>query len=269
MKVMIKDGTNYKKVELADLLRGVGQEGEVQVGVKLPLHSGIVKIDVQRNGYKVLVHEKNINRVMNVQNLRHSALGAIKTRYIGITSDINGGISDAFSRVASRYLTANGLVFKTRKGVYLSLQLRKRNGEYIVDIDNARMSREIGDRGTQLLYPNLYEDTKMCWGTTRTPVLKDLTEVGKVASTYFTADSNNDLSTVSVIGERIIAMYGDLMQHIEYIAEGDRAAVTNYITAVREVTRRGRSNVNIYYYILLANLFGLDIDWMQDKLFGN
>lgn len=269
MDVMIKESGMYKKVSLDDIIQGLNGGVTVVEDVKtIPYYPGILEVEMTGSDYRVYVHEKNINRRMELSNKS----GILDKMANDLNMSQNGNVRGQLGRLANEWGNTNDLQYVTRKGFILHFNIEKKASGYQLRKDTAKMARdrtEIQQGTSKLLYPNIYNDTKMCWGNTPAPMLTGLKETGKVATTFFTSKSNMDLSGKTIQGVKWTLMLNELARNISRVDQEYRGEMEQIINRLCDTPWGANVSVRVYLIIFFANLFKFDMDWMHARLYGN
>lgn len=275
MQVLIKEGTKYAKISVDDLLQGLEEESiKKEVECKINVHPGIVKIEETYRGYKVRVWERNINRILTIGKIDKIQNGVI-TEKLMVPFQDKAFVNDLFKRV----LEGTGFRYKTVNGAVIEMELISTSGGYRVDVSNvliARTEYELGNTGAvrKFIYPNIYDNSsKICFGTTNLPIIKDFNEVGKITSEFFISKINSDLSNMNVNKVRWESMISELRDTELEVLEGFETQVEKLLQIA--TTARGATpgtnilKINFYFIMLIANICNKDMDWIHDRLYKN
>lgn len=270
---MIKEDGKYYEVSIRDLLSGF----DIEKIKKLPpvkLYSGIISINQQGNVYSIMVKEDKIKQSLNIANKTKilGMYGIVGTYLCGI------GVSKKADRLFIDYLSENNLIYEKRDGFILSFQMTKMSNGYNVKKESIKFSTSVENlkqNKSNALLPNVYPQAKACWGSTKLPILKDFSEVGKVFYTFLGANVNGDLSAKVLNKRRFYEMVDELYKDSDNLDEKYKLRTREILKEILVKMERETNfetdtscSVSVYLLILLANIYKRDMDWVHKMLLG-
>lgn len=268
MEVMIKKDGEFFKMSVESVLNGLEEQEEIEE-VTVKYHPGIVSVVDRKDGFIVVVKEENINRVLQVRQRENIKLWAVS----GVVNGMNNNLVSQLKELVNEVVIDGDLMYKTRKGVYVKFFMEKTSSGYIVDSKNINIGRSLEEMNlaeSKFLFPNVYHTSMMCFGGVL-PQLKGLQDVGKVATAFMSANANNDLAGRYVTKRALISMLEGLEGLVDNAQDKYRARLPELLGRLKsEIQNRpdGRAVINFYLLLVFANVFNLDMDWMQEKIYG-
>lgn len=272
MSVIIKENGDYYRVPIDRLLSGVETEEDIgsRNRVRIPINTNILSIQEDGNVTIVEGSTGSINRKVEVSGLNR-VIGNI-VRVLGVY-----GIGERSVQEWLNYIQNSRTVnYRTKKGFIFRVRLaRVSNGYRVVGGDLKFSWKDYGQSNAwirEVIYPNIYDNNKVCIGSGSFETISGLDEVGKLYQNFFAAKVNGDLDNIRIKK----AGFDRLMSHLNDlpVRQGVEMAVQeNVQDLVRTLHHRdidtggGWVAISILMLVYLGDIYDMDMGDMHKLIY--
>lgn len=260
-KVKVKKDGEYYLINVKDLMRGIEQTETKKDKVKVVLTPTIVKVQVGEN-IKVTHRLRGINRVMPI-----SDWGNLISKISSWVPHLSGQVK----RLILYYKDKGGIPYKSEKGLVFTMALARVNGGYRLVKDELLITRteEEADKrqGRKIIYPNIYDSSIACWGRSKPLLVNGVEESVKIINQFLTSYVNQDLSKIRVSAGVLKRMADELEEVTNAVPREVKNNVKDILNYFK--TLSNSVSVDMFVLIMLADLHGKDVDWIQSVIYKN